>query len=135
MRSHQAKAVKLMANYRFTSKIPQFLRKNDSLIDMVLGRMSADVERGIKSTAGTPVKTGGMKSSARHFRSTRGKFRVEVNKEYAAYQERGSRSDGTRKVRNYSTAGTSAGWFARAINNVIANKRSYIKEAARAHGL
>lgn len=130
----------------FKSNAAQFLRKNAALKDMVMGHMAMDIEIGIKTTAGTPVSNtkasgnrrgggGHMKAEARHFRNADGAFRVEVNKKYAAYQERGSRADGTRVVRNYSTPGTGKGWFKRAADNVTRQSDNYVSEAARALGL
>lgn len=111
------------------------MRKNDSFKDMVQGHMAGDIDMAIKTTAGTPVKTGGMKSEVRHFRSPSGGFRVEAGKGYSAYQERGARADGSHRVRKYTTSGTSSGWFRRAINGVIKNRNSYISEARKALGL
>lgn len=119
----------------FISKRMFFERDNAVLKDLILGRMSMDIEVGIKTTAGTPVKTGGMKSEVRHFKSGNDEWRVEAGKGYSAYQERGARADGSHRVRRYTTAGTSAGWFQRAIGRVLINKRSYIEEAKRALGL
>lgn len=124
---------------KFTSKRAEFLRKNDAFMDMVTGHMALDVERGLKSTSGMPVKTGRMKSSARHFRNNRGKFRIEVNAEYAATQEAGIRKTGkgapTRRFQNYTTAGTGSGFFMRAVSSVLARRSSYIDEAAKALNL
>lgn len=119
---------------KFHSHPQEFFRKHAAFIDMVTGRMAMDVERGIKTTAGTPVLTGAMKASARHFRNDRGKFRVEVNKEYASVQERGQRA-GSRPFTNYTTPGTGAGWFARAIGSVVTNQLMYIEVARKAVGL
>lgn len=119
----------------FKSSRGDFHRKNEALKDMVIGRMAADIERVIKTTAGTPVKTGNMKSQVRHFKNARNQYRVEADAAYSAYQERGARADGTHRVRKYTTAGTSAGWFRRAIDNVTRNKQSYISEAKRALNL
>lgn len=119
----------------FKSNRTEFNRKNDSLKEMVMGRMAMDVERALKLTSGMPVKTGAMKSGTRHFRSPKGGFRVEIDKEYAAYQEAGARSDGTHVVRNYTTGGTGKGFFRKAINSVIRNRENYIKESRRALGL
>ena len=99
----------------FIAKRMLFERNNEALKDMVQGRMAMDIDRGIKLTAGTPVKTGAMKAEVRHFKSQINQWRVEAGKEYSAYQERGMRADGTHIIRKHSTAGTSAGWFARAI--------------------
>lgn len=123
-----------MSRLKFTSRRHMFNRKNDAFKDMVMGHMAMDVERGIKTTAGTPVKTGDMKAETRHFRSPRGGFRVETDKEYAAVQELGRRS-GSASFKNYTTTGTSAGWFKRAIDGVWKHQRSYIMEAKRALNL
>lgn len=130
---------------RFISKRPQFERKNNALIDMVTGHMAMDIEMHLKTDAGMPVsntkasgnKRGGghMKSETRHFRSPNGGFRVEIDKAYAAYQERGMRKDGSHPVRNYSTAGTSKGFFKRAIGKVVPRKLTYIAEARKALNL
>lgn len=130
----------------FISKRPQFMSKHAQFKDMVKAHMAMDIEVAIKTTAGTPVgntkssgnKRGGgghMKSEARHFRNGNGGWRVEVDKAYAAYQERGMRADGSHIVRNYSTPGTNKGWFKRAIDGVVKNKTRYVKEAAKAVGL
>lgn len=119
----------------FISKRGEFYRKNDAFKDMVQGRMALHIEQAIKTTAGTPVKQGLMKSDTRHFKAANGHFRVESDKAYAAYQERGMRADGSHRVRNYTTAGTSAGWFRRAINSVVKHKQTYILEARRALNL
>lgn len=112
-----------------------FHSKNDAFKDMVQGHMAMDIEMHLKTDSGMPVKTGAMKSGTRHFRSSNGGFRVEIDKGYAAFQERGMRRDGTHIVRHYSTGGTSKGFFRRAINMVINHKISYIQEARRALNL
>lgn len=123
----------------FTSKREAFERNNAAFKDMVQGRMAMDVEVAIKTTAGTPVKTGAMKADVRHFKNEKGGWRVEAGKEYSAVQERGQRLSGagapTKHFTNYTTAGTSAGWFKRAIDQVERRKEQYILEARRAVGL
>lgn len=120
-----------MANI-FTSNRGVFNRKNAAFIEMVQSRMAMHIEIGIKTTAGTPVRTGLMKSDVRHFKTPDGHWRVEADKAYAAFQERGARADGSHVVRHYTTGGTSAGWFMRAINNVIKSRDVYISEARQA---
>ena len=117
----------------FTDKSGGFFRKNSAFIDVVLGHMAQDTEVALKVTSGMPVDKGQMKASTRHFRNERGKFRVIVNKEYASAQEAGI-VDG-RRVRHYTTAGTSAGFFARAIATVERQKDMYIQMGRRAVGL
>lgn len=128
-----------MSKPRFTSRKHQFLKQNSAFIDILQGHMAMDIEVGIKSTAGTPVKTGDMKAEVRHFRSPTGGFRVESEKEYSAVQEKGMRMTGpgapTRKFTNYTTAGTGAGWFRRAIDAVWKNRDNYVEVARKAVGL
>lgn len=119
----------------FKSNRAEFLRKNADLLDMVLGNMSMDIDVAIKTSSGTPVDKGDMKAETRFFKRQSGGWRVESEKEYSAYQELGVRVDGTHVVENYSTPGTSAGWFRRAVEGVWANRESYILEAKTAVGL
>lgn len=124
---------------RFKSKRASFLRNNEAFMDMVTGHMAIDIERTLKAGSGMPVKTGRMKASTRSFRNSRGNHRIEINSEYAAVQEKGRRLTGvgapTRSFKNYSTSGTGAGFFKRAIGSVIGRKSTYISEAAKALNL
>lgn len=129
-----------MSRSVFVSKRSEFNGKNRAFKDMLLGHMAMDIEVFIKDgTAGTPVKSGDMKAETRHFKNRTNSWRVESGKEYSAVQEAGIRLTGkgapTRRFRNYTTPGTSAGWFARAIDMVNRNKESYIQEARRGVGL
>lgn len=119
----------------FRSTRGEFNRKNSAFKDMLMSHMAMDIEIAIKTTAGTPVDHGDMKAETRHFKSSRGGYRVETDKEYAAYQERGMRRDGSHIVRHYTTGGTGPGWFRRAIDGVWKNKNTYVSEAARALNL
>lgn len=125
-----------MNNAMFKSNRDSFSRNNEALKDMVQGRMAMDVEVAIKTSAGTPVKTGGMKSEVRHFKSQNNQWRVEADKGYSAVQEAGRRMSGpgapTKAFTHYTTPGTSAGWFKRAIDSVLRNREHYILEARRA---
>lgn len=116
----------------FVSKRMLFERNNAALKDMIQGRMAMDIEVAIKTSAGTPVRTGNMKSQVRHFKNADGHWRVEADAAYSAYQERGARADGSHRVRKYTTTGTSAGWFKRAIDGVTRHKETYILEARKA---
>lgn len=124
---------------KFTMNRKDMLRNNDSLKDMVVGHMALDIDRAIKSTAGTPVKTGDMKAETRAFKTKDGQWRVESGKEYSAVQEAGIRKSGpgapTRRFSNYTTSGTGAGWFTRAANGITRNANRYVDEAVRALGL
>ena len=128
-----------MSKAIFKSNRGSFFRTNDQFVDMVTGHMAQDIEVAIKATAGTPVKKGMMKAMVRHFRAMNGKFRVEAGAEYSAVQEAGIRLSGpgapTARFTHYTTPGTSAGWFGRAILSVVRNRQNYISEAARALNL
>lgn len=118
----------------FKSNRSEFYRKNAAFVDMVLGRSAMSVEIAIKTTAGTPVKHGLMKSDTRHFKTADGRWRVEADKEYAAVQEAGKRR-GSKPFKHYTTPGTSAGWFKRAIDTMLRQRQSFIAEARRANNL
>jgi hypothetical protein len=122
----------------FISKSGEFFRKNDSFKEILMGHMAMDIEVAIKTTAGTPVKTGGMKSEVRHFKAASGKWRVEADKTYSAVQEAGIRLSGkgapTKPFTHYTTAGTSSGWFRRAIDSVMRHRDQYVSEAKKAAG-
>lgn len=118
----------------FSSDRTAFNKKHATFLDVLMSHMAMDIEILIKTTTGTPVKTGDMKAETRHFRTRSGSFRVESDKEYAAYQEAGRRKDGTHIAKNYTTAGTGAGWFQKAIDIVLKNQISYVQVARRAAG-
>ena len=124
-----------MGKATFQSNRSNFNNKNAAFVDMALGRMAMVVEIMLKTTAGMPVKTGNMKSQTRHFKNKNGQYRTEVDVEYAVYQEMGARKDGSHVVRNYSTTGTSAGFFKRAIDGMLNQREQLIMEAKRAVGL
>ena len=115
-----------------------FDSKHAQFMDMLLAHVALDIETLIK-IGSIPVKTGALKASVRSFRAgdgaTPNTYRVEVGKEYAAYQERGRREDGSHVVRNYTTPGTGAGWFLAAIQNELRNAPQIVNEVAKAVGL
>lgn len=117
----------------FKSDRGKFNNLNAAFKDMLLGHMSMDIEIGIKTTAGTPVDTGNMKSQVRSFRASSG-YRVEADAGYSAVQEAGRRA-GSGPFQNYTTSGTSAGWFKRAVDNVWKNRLQYIVEVRKALSL
>lgn len=124
-----------MAKAVYIDKSGKFFKKNRSFVDFALGHMSLGIETALKMKSGMPVDKGQMKAATRSWRHDNGHFRVRVNKEYAAYQERGMRRDGTHVVRNYTTGGTSAGFFDRAIKMIMSRREEYIQQARKAVGL
>lgn len=136
-----------MSELKFSSNRAPFNSKNESFKDMVMGHMAMDIEAFLKLDSRMPVsntkesgnKRGGgghMKAEARHFINPNGKgFRVEINKSYAAYQERGARADGSHRVQHYSTPGTGAGFFKRSVDAIWKNRIGYLNEARKALNL
>ena len=55
------------------------------------------------------------------------KGKIEWRKVYAEYQERGSRRDGSRPVRNYTTPGTGPHFAQNAVEKVVVNVGSQLK--------
>jgi hypothetical protein len=124
-----------MSGPSFKSNRSEFYRKHSSFVDMTLGRLASYVDVALKTSAGMPVLTGNMKSQTRFFKSKMGGWRTEVDVAYAAYQEAGQRKDGTHDVKNYSTSGTSAGFFQRAIDIMLNQREQAIEESKRALNL
>lgn len=114
----------------FISKRMLFDKNNESFKDMLMGHMAMDIEIFAKDRV--PVDQGQLRASIRHFRGSKGLFRVEANKEYASYQEAGQRKDGTHIVKNYTTAGTGPHWFQDAIDKTWNNRDSYVSQVKRA---
>jgi hypothetical protein len=139
---------------QFKSNRPEFRKINNSFIDMLLGHMAMDIERGLKMTAGMPVDKGQMKAATTHFRNSRGRFRVQINKNYAEAQEKGymtvkeqrvvtpdngktffTLKPGIYRSKNYTTPGTGAGFFKRAVATVWSARTNYVNETRRALNL
>jgi hypothetical protein len=98
-----------MNGVKIVDKTIKFINAVESANDIALNRMAADIERLAKQVV--PHDQGPLHSSGRHERLARLKYRVIFNKEYAAYQERGMRKDGTHVVKNYSKPGKKSTLF------------------------
>lgn len=129
---------------KFTSKRGPFNKKNEEVKDMILGHMAVDIVRMAKmkapvaNTKASGNKRGGgghLQSAIMFVRVGMGSYRVSANKSYAAYQERGMRADGTRRVKKYTTPGTGKHYFKEAIDKAWQNRHNYVQEAKRAVGL
>lgn len=106
----------------------QFANAAEKQMDYALARMANDIEL-IAKVKKVPVSKGHLQSSIRSLRLGKLKFRVEVNKEYARFQEMGG--DGKRKVRNYSKPGTGA-HFLRDSGKIVSDKsKLYLKNAIK----
>lgn len=98
----------MSATVRVDNKMQQFIAANERAMERALERMGGDVF--ILSQFKVPFKEGELKSSGEHLRMGRLHRRVQYGEKgaqgYASYQHRGMRRDGSRIVRNYTTAGT-----------------------------
>lgn len=104
-----------------------WLQLTEHRFDVALGMMAQDVE--MIAAFKVPTDTGALARYIRKYRISSKRWKVAVNKEYAAYQERGARADGSRRVVNYSRAGSGPHFLQDAIDVVSGRKLSYIKKA------
>jgi hypothetical protein len=103
------------------------LRDIEKRVDMILSAMVTDVYR--LSQQQVPVSAGGghLQSSGITKRSGHLEYQIKYNKEYAAYQHRGMRRDGTHVVRNYTYPGKKSHYLTDPANQIFRNQDSYIK--------
>lgn len=75
-------------------------------MDRLFNQVAVDIVR--LSVLQVPQKTSGLMNSKESSPVKLGfmRYRIQYNKKYAAYQERGMARDGSRVVRNYSKSGT-----------------------------
>lgn len=77
-----------------------------------------DIHRTANKT--TPYKAGDLREQvSKRIEGSDGV--IEWRQPYAAYQERGSRADGSHQVRNYTTPGTGPHFAAKAVEEVVNN--------------
>jgi hypothetical protein len=103
--------------YRITDNTPQVtsLKLQQSSIFL----RSAAEEIVSISTPNTPEKSGRLRADVlKQVLGLKGK--IEWRKNYAQYQERGSRADGSHVVRNYTTPGTGPNFAENAVKIVVA---------------
>lgn len=85
-----------------------------------------DVMNQARST--TPMQMGNLRRDIlRQISGLHGK--ISWVKEYASFQERGARKDGSHRVRKYSTPGTGKGFAKRGIDGAVANIQKTMKTA------
>lgn len=107
--------------------IEQFAKRNTQVMDKALGNMARDVK--FIAKAYVPRKSGDLQSEIIDERKGMLKHRVLVDKEYAGYQERGARADGSRVVRKYTTPNTGKRYLERAGLKVAKDALNYLKQA------
>lgn len=113
---------------RVEDKSAQFQAVNSKQMDIALGRMAQDIE--ILAKVRVPLKSGNLMKQIERKRLSNKKHQVRVDEDYAAYQERGMRKDGSRVVKRYTTPGTGKDFLKNAGKNVAARATSYFRNAA-----
>ena len=112
----------------------RILSKNERVKDRSLAYAAQDIEVIVKTGGKTPLKQGHLRGRTRHDKVSNSRYRIVIPVSYAAYQERGSRADGTHKVRNYTTPGTGKGFLQSAVKSVANNFRNLVRQASKAEG-
>lgn len=111
---------------KMDNNLPQFGKNVDKLSDLLLEKMRQDVF--VLSQAKVPKKDGDLSGSAKQEKRKAKSHRVSYNEKYAAYQERGRRKDGSRVVKNYTTAGTGKSYLKDAGSKVVSKANDYAKQ-------
>lgn len=107
------------------NNIKQFMAKAQNAADMVLSAMATDIMRLSKQQV--PVDKGQLQNSGIIERKGKLQYRLSYNKEYAEYQHRGKRRDGTRVVRNYRYPGKKSHFLSDPGMQIKQNQRSYLE--------
>lgn len=117
-----------MNKFEIKDNTEDFLRKNEATVDNALARMARDIKQIAQSTV--PYRDGDLFNSARDEKLSTLQYQVIFDKEYAAYQERGMRKDGSHVIRKYTTPSTGAGFLDKAGTKVTRDGIEYLKQAA-----
>lgn len=118
-----------MSGVEINSQLPEFQKSVDKRGDLLLAKMSSDIL--VLSQAKVPKKDGDLAASGkkekRKTKSHRVSYGETLSDPYAGYQERGRRKDGSRVVRNYTTAGTGKNYLKDSGSRVISKANQYAK--------
>lgn len=116
------------------SYIDQFLKSHEQEFDLMLGRIAQDIKRRMLPII--PVRSGNLISRIEVKRFSPRKYEVRIDEDYAAYQERGRRADGSHVVKKYTKPGTGKNFFKIAGKAASQNAGSQFKlAAARVKGM
>lgn len=110
---------KIEAKVDYKDKSNVWLEVFKSNVESAIGAMADSIKA--KADMTVPYKTGNLKSSGR-IDGTGLSRTVSYGGNgitYGAYQERGSRADGSHRVRNYTTAGTGKNYLKNASELVL----------------
>ena len=112
---------------KVTDNFNKFDTKMTKVFDSALGRMGKDIKQ--IASIRIPFKSGDLQGSIENKRDDVLKHKVLINSEYAGYQERGVRKDGSHKVRKYTTPNTGKKFLKGAGDDVSKNALNYLKQA------
>jgi hypothetical protein len=122
----------MSATVRVVNKMPMFTAMNEKAMERALARMRNDIF--VLSQFKVPFKDGELKSSGEQKQMGRLHHRVQYGdkgaQEYAAYQHRGRRLDGSRVVKRYTTAGTQKNYLSESGKIIASKASSYFKREA-----
>lgn len=113
---------------RIVDKSNQFVLKNSDLMGKALEKMARDII--LVAKIRVPFKAGDLMKEFRTARVSQLRYRAQNDKEYAAYQERGMRADGTRVVKKYTTPNTNKDFLKDAGKKISRSILNYFRQAA-----
>lgn len=111
---------------KIVNNISRVIGEFDKRTDLALSAMGVDILRLSKKQVPVAEKGGQLQSSGLLKKIDTKKYMIRYNKEYAAYQHRGHRRDGTHVVRNYTTPGTKSKYLEDPAREVFRKKTNYI---------
>jgi len=112
----------------FNNRTVQVLQQINRTTAKAARAMAEDVVR--VSNPKTPhsgSKGGGLRSRRRIEQKNLTSYDIHWSVPYAEYQNRGSRRDGSHRVRNYTTPGTGKGFIDAGLNYVKKTYKGYFK--------
>ena len=122
----------MSATVKVENKMTAFMNANESAMERALAAMRLDIF--VLSQFKVPFKEGTLKDSGEHMRVERLHHRVQYGErgaeDYAGYQHRGMRKDGSHRVRNYTTAGTNKGFLSDSGKVIAPRSGQYFKREA-----
>lgn len=120
------------ATVRVDNRMQKFVAANESAMENALEMMRGDIF--VLSQFKVPRKNGTLQSSGEQLRIGRLHHRVKYGdrgaEDYAAYQHRGMRKDGSHIVRNYTSSGTQKNYLSDSGKIISTKASTYFKRAA-----
>lgn len=111
-----------MAVY-YKNNLPIVKTRSSNAESLVLRQMIEDTYS--LATPVTPYKGGHLRAAVNRRMEGPKRGVIEWTAPYASYQDRGMRADGSRVVRNYTTAGTHARFASESVAKVLAQLPKY----------